>query len=316
MESNSYKFLSELKEIEREYNEIMSRVEMVEVASDIKLLRFYQRRLRELEPVALAYKKYRALLGDMEQRAESECTEPSSKLKDECEQALSAAKGELERLSVRPRQRARVEISLKDCEPRYLGEFIDYIKSYATACDYLLTEEERGERGAKLTICGAGASDALKKFVGEVKFVERARVNSLLFVAIESSDREFGFSESDVIFQISRSSGAGGQHINKTETNVKAVHLPTGLSAECEQNRSQLQNKQAALHSLKAKVEKYFEENEQKNQKIQRKEMKNAIFGGTPSLIFDYDKNEVTFVPTKSTKKLSEVRANSIKILL
>lgn len=59
--------------------------------------------------------------------------------------------------------------------------------------------------------------------------------------------------ESDIIFQTMRSSGPGGQHINKTETAVRAVHKPTGLFASSDSYRSQLQNKQEAIKRLKDK---------------------------------------------------------------
>ena len=316
MKDDSIKVFTELDEIEREYDEINETIEKVEVASDIKLVQFYQKRLREIEPVALKYKKYRAIVDSTDESQDSESGELVKQLRTEGENALLEAKSELEKLSVKPRQTAKVELSCRQCDEKYLDEFISCLKVFSELQHYLFEVDERSSGGAKLTVCGAGASDTLKNFVGDIKFVERGQSNSLLCVVIESTKSSLQFNERDVEFQISKSSGAGGQHINKTESNVKAVHLPTGLSAECEQNRSQFQNKQAALQCLKVKVEKFFEENEQKNQKIQRKEMKNAIFCGTPKFIFDYDRNEVTFVPTKSTKKMSEVRANSIKILL
>lgn len=62
--------------------------------------------------------------------------------------------------------------------------------------------------------------------------------------------------ERDITFQTMRSSGPGGQNVNKTETAVRAIHKPTGLFASCNTSRSQLQNKQLAIARLK---EKYYE---------------------------------------------------------
>ena len=59
--------------------------------------------------------------------------------------------------------------------------------------------------------------------------------------------------EHEVTFQTMRSSGPGGQHVNKTETAVRAIHEPTGLFVTCDNYRSQIQNKQTALKRLKDK---------------------------------------------------------------
>jgi peptide chain release factor len=59
--------------------------------------------------------------------------------------------------------------------------------------------------------------------------------------------------EKDIFFQTMRASGPGGQHVNKTETAVRAVHGPSGISVTCREYRSQLQNKHEAIRRLKEK---------------------------------------------------------------
>ena len=59
---------------------------------------------------------------------------------------------------------------------------------------------------------------------------------------------------SDLIFESCKSSGAGGQHINKTESAVRLTHKPTGIVIECQEERSQFKNKDKALKLLRAKL--------------------------------------------------------------
>ena len=70
----------------------------------------------------------------------------------------------------------------------------------------------------------------------------------------EADAVEVEIKESDLTFESCKSSGAGGQHINKTESAVRLYHKPSGIVIECQQERSQLQNKERALEMLRAKL--------------------------------------------------------------
>jgi peptide chain release factor 1 len=93
----------------------------------------------------------------------------------------------------------------------------------------------------------------------------------------------------------SRSSGAGGQHINTTDSSIKATHIPTGIVAVSQDERSQIQNRDKALDRLKLKVEDFYIQQAKKEIDKQRKEQLNTLKSGKNIYVFDYTKGVVSF---------------------
>lgn len=130
----------------------------------------------------------------------------------------------------------------------------------------VLNLSETGLGGLKeitFSVIGQGAYAAFKYESG-VHRVQRIPVTesngriqtSTVTVAVlpEAEDIEVEILPQDIRFETCKSSGAGGQHINKTESAVRLIHKPSGIVVECDGERSQLQNKERALHVLKTKL--------------------------------------------------------------
>jgi peptide chain release factor 2 len=144
----------------------------------------------------------------------------------------------------------------------------------------ILDENENdngGYRNITFEISGTGAYGNLKGESGVHRLVRLSPFNAkslreTSFSMVEVSpkiekDSSIQLSDSDLKFEISKAGGPGGQNVNKRETAVKVIHIPTGISVRATSERSQPQNKEKALQILKCKLYAYYEKEKEAKEK-------------------------------------------------
>lgn len=149
---------------------------------------------------------------------------------------------------------AYCRIKLKGNSKTVFDKFVGLLKSDLVGHAIKITDLKSDNGQVDFRSEGEGALSRILPLCGCHRISTADNKNDTLCVAATLASDTVAISDSQIKIEVFHSHGAGGQNINKVETAVRAIYLPTGLSVVCQDERSQLKNKNRAIENLKRRV--------------------------------------------------------------
>ena len=266
---------SQMEAVCRRFEELSIRLNQPETAADPAQFRRLMQEYHELEPVVDAYRKLATAKDHLEQaKALLEGETLDADFKEIVQQEVSEKSqdvAELEnnlKILLLPKDANDEKSVILELRGGAGGEeaalfahslmrmYSMYVQSRGWEWEVLnLNETELGGvKEAIIAVNGRGAYNRLKYESGVHRVQRVPETETQLAVMPQAEEVDFALDMKDLRIDTFRSSGAGGQHINKTSSAIRVTHLPTGMVVECQNERSQFQNKDKALEILRSRL--------------------------------------------------------------